>query len=414
MGKVFWFITFAVLLRLLLMPFTYHSDIQTFDLAGYLIRSGVGLNFYDYLPNQKPDSPILKTYPSNLFNYPPMVYFFLGGVDNLTTVVTPIEVREKFLFDVKSVFGDWRANLHLLFLKLIYIPFDIGVALILWKMSPKQWKIASLCLWLFNPVVIFGIYMMGQFDIIPAFLSLWAVYLVSHLRSPRSIWWAALMLGIGASFKIYPLLLLPVLASLEIPWVKRIGIILLGIGAYVLSISAFLGSEGFRSTALVAGQTMKSLYAQIPLSGGESVMLYIAALVFGYLMFYFRPSKVTDLASRMMILLLIFFMFTHFHPQWFLWIVPFLVLDLVKTNFRSLLSQLVIYLSWFGSLWLFDSGMTIGMFSPIWPDLYNGPMLWQIIGLNIDINFARSLLASIFFGGCLSLMVINYYRPSQS
>lgn len=411
MGRLFWaIIGFAIILRLLLMPITYHSDIQPFDLAGYLFQSGVGANFYDYLPAQSSDSAILKVYPSNLFNYPPAVYFFLGSVDNVMTIFTPADIREVFLFNVKDSFGKLVTNLHLFSLKLVYIPFDIGIAWLLWRLVEKKFRLIVLSLWLFNPVVLFGIYMMGQFDVIPAFFTVLAIYLVKVNGSNRNIWFSAICLGLGAAFKIYPILLLPVLASLNISWRHRVGILIVGFGVYVLSISPFLLSSGFRSTALVAGQTMKSLYAQIPLSGGESVLLYIATLICVYLLFFVKTAERNQLGERMMIIMMIFFMFTHFHPQWFLWTVPFLILNIVNTNFKSVLGQIVIYLAWFAGLWFFDSGMTIGLFAPIWPNLYNGQSIWELVGYQVDVNFARSLIASVFFGGGLFLIVLSFWN----
>lgn len=409
--RILWvLIIVSIVLKLLLMPITYHSDIQPFDLAGYLFRNGVGLDFYDYLPRQSAESRILKVYPSNLFNYPPAVYFFLGGVDNLATIVTSIEVRERFIFDVKNSFGDWRVNLHLFLLKLVYVPFDVGIALILWKMTEKKYKLWVLGLWLLNPVVIFGIYMMGQFDVIPAFLTMFAVYWLKNRSDRKAIWVAAIILGIGAAFKIYPLLLLPVIAGFRSSVWQKAGLIMVGFGVYVMAILPFIFSGGFRATALVAGQTTKSLYAQIPLSGGESVIIYIAALVFVYLMFMVYQTTIQNMTSRMTIVLLIFFALTHFHPQWFLWIVPFLILDLVESKFRSLWPLIVIVLSWFGSLWFFDSGMTIGMFSPVWPDLYNSLSVWQLAGISPDVNFFRSILASIFFGAIVAILTLIAIR----
>jgi hypothetical protein len=138
------------------------------------------------------------------------------------------------------------------------------------------------------------------------------------------------------------------------------------------------------------------------------VLLYIATLICVYLLFFVKTAERNQLGERMMIIMMVFFMFTHFHPQWFLWTVPFLILNIVNTNFKSLLGQVVVYTAWFAGLWFFDSGMTIGLFAPILPNLYNGQSIWELVGYQVDVNFARSLIASVFFGGGLFLIILSF------
>ena len=69
----------GLILRLILSSITYHSDIVPFDFAAKIIKNGNITNFYDYLWNLPEDHPYLKVYPRNLFNYPPLPYFFWVG-----------------------------------------------------------------------------------------------------------------------------------------------------------------------------------------------------------------------------------------------------------------------------------------------------------------------------------------------
>jgi hypothetical protein len=52
--------------------------------------------------------------------------------------------------------------------------------------------------------------------------------------------------------------------------------------------------------------------------------------------------------------------------------------------------------------------MTIGLFAPILPNLYNGQSIWELVGYQVDVNFARSLIASVFFGGGLFLIILSF------
>ncbi|MDO8486510.1 MAG: hypothetical protein Q7S77_02340, partial [Candidatus Staskawiczbacteria bacterium] len=356
MSKVFWVILIAgVILRLVLASITYHSDIQAFDFTGSVLSSGHILNLYDYLPSLSQGNEILKHYPASVFNYPPLVYFLFFILNGVGNIGKDSNFYQLFLFNVPQVLGTFQLNLHLMLLKIPYLLFDIPIAFMLMKMFEQKWKLLVFTLWMFNPVDLYATYMMGQFDIVPTFFVVLALYLImKNSMKEKYLWWAVVLLGIGACFKIYPILLLPVVAFLFTSYKKRIGALILGIIPYLLMISLYLPSQGFRTYALVAGQTLKSLYAQIPISGGESIILFLAFLGFFYLVFWEIKGTVQNLWQRFFIILLLFFTFTHYHPQWFLWLTPFLIFALIKSNFRDTLAVIVSLISLTGLIFFFE------------------------------------------------------------
>lgn len=406
MGRKFWWVLIiGVLLRLILAASSYHSDIAALDFAGRVMASGHILNFYDFLSSLPKNDPILKIYPPSLFNYPPAIYFFFVG-PSLLASLTGQSVNSLFIFDVQKVLGNFQLNLHLLLLKLPYLIFDLPIAFLLMRFfdSPRK-KFLAFTFWLLNPVNLYVTYLVGQFDIIPTF------FVVAALTLRKRLFWSAILLGIGASFKIYPLFLLIFLALLAGSFTKRLLIILLGVLPYFLTFLPFLPSPGFRSTALLANQTLKSLYAQIPLSGGESIILFPAFLILFYLIFLYQKTNLKFLWQRFFLILLLFFIFTHYHPQWFLWLTPFFILDLIQSNFKNTLPQLLSLLSFIGLLFFFDPGLTTRLFSPVFPVLYDSPSLWGLLRPSIDPNFIRSVLQTLFVGGALYL--IYYYFPKD-
>ena len=179
MGKIFWVILIAgIVLRLTLGSITYHSDIQAFDFAGSVLASGKILNFYDYLPSLPQDSEILKHFPATVFNYPPLVYFLFFILNGVGNIGKDANFYQLFLFNVPQVLGTFQLNLHLMLLKIPYLFFDIPIAFMLMKMFDQKWKLLVFVLWIFNPVDLYATYMMGQFDIIPTFFVILALYLV--------------------------------------------------------------------------------------------------------------------------------------------------------------------------------------------------------------------------------------------
>lgn len=408
MIKYFWIILIiAVFIRLIISPVTYHSDIQPFDLAGYVLQKGNILNFYDYLPNLPKNDPVLSVYPSNLFNYPPAVYFFLGFCSIITTFFMNTSFHYDFLFNFKDTIGNPFLFIQLTLLKLPYFIFDLLGAYFFSKLFEKdREKTLAFSLWLFNPVNLYATYMIGQFDIIPTFFTVASLYFAK-----KKLFISALMLGLGGAFKIYPLFLLIPLMSFTSSWVMRLKIAAIGVSVYIITILPFIFSSGFRQTALLAGQTLKSFYAQIPVSGGESIILFLAAIAFLYLIFLSKKTILGNLWTRYFLILIVFFIFTHFHLQYFLWITPFLLIDIIKRGWVSLPAILLIFISFIGMIFFFDQGLSVGLFAPINPSLYQGVTIWQLLAINPDINFSRSILQTLFSGALLFYMYL--YFPKE-
>ena len=401
----------GIIIRLFLSYTTYHSDVVPFDFAGKVIASGNITNFYDYLWELPEDHPYLKVYPRYLFNYPPLPYFFLGGFSLLTTWMVDQTVHDNFVLDFSSTLGNSQLNLLLLLLKLPYFIFDIAIAYLLMTFFKDQkQKILAFALWIFNPVTLYSTYTVGQFDVIPTFLTVLALYFATREKRQNLVL-SAVMLGIGAGFKIFPLLFMVPLVFVEKNFWQKIKLLSISALTYAISAYPFIFSEGFRRTAALASQTTKSFYANIPISGGESVILFLAAVVFLYILFFYTETKTEDLWKRFFVMILTFFIFTHFHPQWFLWTMPFFVLDLVYTKFKHWPLFVGLLMTYVGMISFFDSGLSVGLFSAVNPALYNLPGFWKMMGTSLDINMARSLLHSVFVG--ISAYYIYYYFPRK-
>ncbi len=368
--KNLWIIlTVGILIRIFLSVSTFHPDMLAFKLGGEVIASGKILNLYDYSDK---DIAIL--------NYPPPAYWFHGIVKILAG---------KFL------------GVGLL-VKIPYLVFDLLIGFMLFKLfTQRKQALLAFMLWIFNPVSIYATYMMGQFDIIPTFFTVLSIYFVVKER----LMLASLALGVGIAFKLYPLILLIPLIILGKTYFDKFKLVILAILPYILSIAPYFTSASFRSQALVANQADKSLYATIPVSGGEAILLFPAFLIFFYLFLWFKNIDKSSLWKFYLVPLLLFFIFTHYHPQWLIWVTPFLILDLVIEKFKNLLPTLLILISWVASLFFFDPSLTLGMFGP-------SPDIWTLLNINIDYNFSRSLLQTIF--AATSLYLIYYHFPKKN
>lgn len=374
-----WVLLFVgILIRIILALTTYHPDMQVFDIAGKMVALGHILDLYNYSSS------------AAVFNYPPLIYLFHGIFS--------------FLFNnILGLILPNQANLHLLFLKLPYLIFDLLTGLILIKLFNYSKKsLLAFTLWMFNPINLYATYMMGQFDIIPAFFIILSVYLVVK----NKLNWAVLALGGGIAFKLSPVFLLIPLIILGENNKEKLKLLFLGLLPYILSVIPYLPSRSFRSVALLANQSSKSLYANISVSGGESILLFPVVLLFFYFVISFSKRKAA-IWVWYLIPLLLFFIFTHYHPQWLIWLTPLLIIDLVSNKYKHVLPILLLLLSWFVSLFFFDPSLTIGIFGPLIPSLSNLPSIWSLLHLSIDYNFMRSVLQSIFTASASYLIYVN-------
>lgn len=414
MKKIWVIFLLAVLVRLVLSAISFHPDIQAFALGNWVISNGHIGNFYDFLSTLKIPSS-LQQYPADFFIYPPAIYFYHSLFYFFYSLFLDQNQISNLLFNIPAGLGRFQFSLELVFLKLPYLIFDLPAAYFFSKLFEERRKQSlALVLWLFNPVALYATYMMGQFDIIPTSIVVLSLFILQRNKKVLNLGseeLAAVLLGLGAAFKIYPLFLLVALISLKIDWMGRIKLLVYGFLGYLITILPFLFSHGFRSSALLAGLTSKSLYAQIPISGGEAILLFEAILFFFYLVFLSQRALVETLWQRFFIILLVFFIFTHYHPQWFVWLTPFLILELLKNDFRNILVVLASVFSFFGLLFFFDPSLTLGIFSPINPSLHSAPSLWSLLHLNLDYNFSRSVLQTIFVGS--ALYFLYYYFPKR-
>lgn len=405
--KIWWLLVPAVLLRVFLAASTFHPDIRAFNLAGDLIGQGNILNLYDYLASCTVDNPLVKTFGIDLFIYPPLIYLLHGVFNFVFSIIFGKEIMNGFMIEQASYFGNWLFNLHLLLLKVPYFFFDLPVVFaIVSFFEKKRDQIWAALLWLFNPIILYSAYMMGQFDVIPAVLTVWSLFCIKR----KKLYFAALLLGIAAAFKLYPLFLVVPFIIIGKSWKEKFTLGFLSVFPYLLSIIPFLPSHGFRVTALMAGLTQKTLYAQIPISGGESLLLFPLLLLVLYFYFWFYDRSVERVWHRWFVVLLSFFIFTHFHPQWLSWLAPLLVIEVVSFRFKTVLPHIFLALSYIGMIFLFDPSLTVKIFAPLVPALYALPGTWQELGVRVDEVYIRSILATVFASACVFYIYLYFAK----
>jgi len=201
-----------MLLRLALAPFTAWSP----DFAPWLARVQEMAHGVPLYQNLTFSYPPLFAYTLALFSGP---VTFLLGADHLSTHVAEFQ---RLSLDSQLIATEIPHPLFVLATKLPMILADLGTGLLLAAMTREltgsrgRAELAA-AVWFFNPLSIWVGSVHGQFDSIPAFLTVLALSLMWR----RQWLGVGVALSLGVLFKLYPIYLLPVAAVFaltEEPW----------------------------------------------------------------------------------------------------------------------------------------------------------------------------------------------------
>lgn len=335
----------------------------------------------------------LDPYATSFYTYPPLLAYLLFPPNLLLGLLTDpasfatlvpslalaAETTEMITPTVTSPFFNLAYRIPL-------IAADVGIALLLlsWvsgSFGEKRGRSAFL-LWFFNPLVIWVTVLQGQFDVIPAFLTLAASFLL--LR--RSYLFAGLALGLATLFKFYPLfLVIPLLflaVALEqsrskeetrpkLALARAPALFLLGNGVILAALALPLLSTPFLELSLIRRSQFLALGGFHPLFflaldiwerlGFGQILLFLPASAYAFLVVV--PVGVSLLAGFFVVrrtglmvgpgrgegaivfltvipLVVLYSALPQVNPQHLLWVLPFLILAIAL--WRSLLVPTVV------------------------------------------------------------------------
>jgi len=412
--KSWWFpwLLAGVFLRLVFSAVTIHPDLWSLNFTSYLFSFNGVINVYDYLVNLSPSHEWSKLYGPSVFTYPPLAYFTLGGFMFIFKPLLNFSFMEWF---VNHSFAGSLSNpeifRQLLILKLPYLFFDLGIAFLLTGFFTEQrLKKIVFLLWIFNPLSFYTSFMVGQFDVIPLFFTVLALHFARNGKNELSV----LSLGVGGAFKMFPLLFLPFLVLVlgKTYW-QKIKLSFLGILPYVLSILPFLSSFAFRQVSLFSAQSQKMLHMILPVSGAEGIYVFVFFFLLLIFLAGYRRKNPETLYWYFLGVMLLFFSVTHYHPQWFLWLTPFLVVQTVKDKFTHLWLVIALIFTWLFITFSFEPSLNFALFAPLNPNLVKLPGIFEEIRF-YDIFQLKSIVRSIAAAASLSLILLTWRKNEKA
>ena len=387
--RKFWpILIIGLILRLLVAAFSYHPDTKSQVIAS---RSFLNGNFDPY---QQADTVSKGAVLDKL----PMSYFIQLPFHIVGRILTSNEVEDQFFIEQRNLFGKPQLWLYLIYSKLPLIIFDLALGVLLALTVSSLFQKKALYLWIFNPFTLWATEAVGQIDVYSAFFILLSFYFLKKGKLPLS----ALSLGFGGAVKTAPFLLLPLLLIFAKDSKSKLLVLFLSVIPYISSVIWFMRSPHFRNDAFVAPQIGKSLFAQISLSGGESVFIYFVLLIFIYFIYFQKNRGVDDFLRYSIVIFLLTLSLTHFHIQWVLWVIPFLIIWLLENIKGLILSVVGLVVSLVVMLFLFEASLQVKLFAPLFSVLDSSQGLAEILNTN-QLHFLKSLAASIF-AGCSAIL----------
>lgn len=398
--KKYWFLLgLALIIRMLIGAFTFHEDVRASATASFV-----------YLEMKELD-PYSRSYsiaPQELLNYLPFSYLLALPFHQVGRIFVDQDTENTFLVNQNLLLGKPAMWLYLLYVKAPFIIFDIGIGILLSLIIQSRYQTKTLLLWLFNPLAIWVSSAIGQYDIYLTFFLVLSLYFIQKDK----LYLAALALGAGAATKSTPFLLLPLLLGLTVNFGDRVKMIFLSLIPYIITVTPYFQSASFRKDALFAPQMQKILYANIPLSGGEFILIVPSLILFFYVIYFLRSRVKEDFLSFSIMILLSIFAFTHFHIQWFLWVTPFLIIFSLNHWDKQIKWSIIgLTVSLLGLLFLFESSLQLKLFAPLFPVLSSAKGLHELLQ-DSQVIFLRSTVASIFFVSSL-LLILRIIVPQR-
>ena len=417
-SKWFWIIFTGYFLRILVMGTSGQHDIMFMGWQAHFINLG-HTNLYLFLSERFGEivsRPIVwSPYPYGFYAFTSIWLFILEHLH---------------LIDLANWASPWEtyhpARTIFLF-KSAYLPFDLLIGYLLYHNGGRRIGRVSWGLWAWSPIAVYTPFLMGQNDIYPTAFMVAGIYSAARsIRASRSLdnpnpsfkfaVLSTILLGLGATFKIYPLLLLPALVILlSDNWFKRAGLLSLGLTVFAISCIPFLATPNFRNSVLLNPEGIK-LINEVQILGVPIVpflVLYIVLIIF--LTFQdpqiFRPSHAWSIS---LIILASIFLLVPVPIYWWIWIVPLLI---ASTGRNPKLSLLLFSINLAFGILLLKQHRELGVGLPIHlSDEFNLPNIPTTLSLHSNSIFTQglALIWSIMNSAFIASLGIAVYFSIQS
>jgi hypothetical protein len=383
----------ALSLYLLLAPISYHPD-NKLVLYYATLGNGKVWDIYSYLENHFDAAP--------KFHYPPMHYFAIKAEYPLVRLFGGEKI-DKWLglgsniaFEDPNIFRfNFATKLPIILMVLVsgWLIYNIALS---YGVSESKAKWAGV-IWLFNPITIYSAVLMGQNDML-AILPFLAGWLMMS-KYPFLAFW---LFGIAGSIKTYPLIWAIMFGlAYKSNMLKKITLIGVSLLTYVLTLLPFLKYDYFKREVMYSGLATRMFEPRVDIGFGESVLLVPLLLTILAMSVVSRKKSwgLKSLSGYLVASNLVVLGFIHFHPQWMIWVMPFLAIYLAIKK-KEYLTFWILNIVVCGVVLLFDDKFLYwGLWSPLNNGLLNLPLLSEVfVNKGVDVGLLNNLLHTMLAG----------------
>ena len=304
----------GIFIRFLFMPFFFQRDLlSTYQRAADTVFNGnIGSDFQQLITNiihsvyfllSKTIFPFINSYKDILLNQ--------------DTWVSWVEfVKSDNIFIILAIF------------KFLYFIFDIACIFVILRLfydGDAQKKLKIFKYWMFNPIVIFVLYLFARHDTIGLFVTLLSFLLAKKKRK----YWAVLVLAIAVAIRFFPIMVLPILI-IYLAEKKKDYMIMGAIGLSGLiaieAVSYIAFGKSVIFSLLNAEHFNYIISSKLELIVHDRIFIFLVVYTVLILSFIKLKNKSFDfLMSYCAMIYLLYVALSYFHPQYLLWSVPFVL-----------------------------------------------------------------------------------------
>lgn len=272
--------------------------------------------------------PFIRHYLENFDN--PWDYFHAHSAHGDEFPYQPLMLYVEALFCAPlHWFNAWdNIPVRNFFFKLPTLLCDCSIAWLLFRMHMAQWRYV---IWFYfmSPIVLYACYMHSQLDLIPTAFLFTSFYFLRNDKPLAS----SMFYGLALSTKLhvlaaFPLIIIYLYRSKKLGHVVNFAFISMAV--YLAMVFPYFNSEGFQALVIANPKQSRLLevYASI---GNLKLYMPILATFVVYGRFALYPKINTDLLDAFLaIVFSLLVMLIVPAPGWYIWMVPFLSLFLIK------------------------------------------------------------------------------------
>jgi len=305
----------GMLIRLMMLPFFFQRDLlSTYQRAAEAVFAGdFASDFYQILTHT-----IHSAY-----------LFIINAIVPAVSEYSSILLDENTWTSWINFITGYNVFTVLALFKGLYLIFDLLCMFFILRLSfddNAEGRLNVFRFWMFNPVVIFVVYIFARHDIIGVFVTIIALLLAKKDRK----YWSILVLAVAIALRFFPIMiLLPLIFYLARSKKDYILLSVLGVSglAALEAITNIFYGNSLIFSLLNTQHFNYILSSKLELIIHDRIFIFIVAyflIVFSFIQI--KKKSFDLLIDYGAIIYLAYIALSYFHPQYVLWAVHFLVI----------------------------------------------------------------------------------------